>query len=975
MLVEFIEPDPSNLIVKDAELIDMLGMPGERKFVYKVRLTVEAAITIALDSINLTIAASAFPPEERREKPNFSPAKFSVETRYAERAVQDAAKVAERSYLAEVKTEISSDIPNSSVSESKVVEDSSAPTMDVPRPALDPFGPAASKASETHTLPAAGISPSVEGTTPRQFRQESSLKPTQKIVFEGIDPVSGLKDSVSSLGGDLVATAASMASEAVRSAGLSQVQVAKEVSRITQPISKDESRNAQLEIFRRGVDPAAIGAGLPPTAIPSTAIGAIGRGISPPTKPSVTKDHILKVPAIRKIIFSPPPEPEPPQPVVIETDVFEITRTMVLREERLGGISKFYVIASLETANGLQTAKNSIEINHFTNTNRLLTPYHAPTLSASFLRQGQISVRVKQIDQQGTRVRLQRRKAPSTNCLQDAGSSWETVFEESLDINDGEIRFIDAAAVGGHSLMYRAVAIGTNGKSSQAFSTAVVHPKKVGLRTDIQGRLMNSVVELDPLATVATISPTDLPEDAISVSIRKFDLKSNDRIDRKRGKSRGFTYVGRTPDETSVKCETSTGKALLVFKDESLKPGGRYAYVPVAFTKRGKVIVGGETIVDIPLDAGDATKVQTIVDRLEVKTKDQNGLTLSDPTVTFNVEGTITDFGFEQIQSAIGESAAAGLFGGDTASQRSKFSELIQYEVVRTNQTTGQTESFGLMAPGQFSDNTTTRELNKVSTLDPGTSYAYTITTCVRSPESLFSNLVTADVDLETLQQFTKAVAKFRGPLQLRTSTLPSTARQKDPSIFSKIEDTNPFLAGRTSDTRVVKITIPTVTPSVSSVNLTQLQLKNELRWSAGTIAEASSFDHFRVYVTRNGARRLITSVHADNTTKDFEYTHHLKEPITRQVQYEVVPVGLNFDDYPSSFSRLTNPDAGGIIPKQVAAKSKVTKKKGFQDYSESQNRRGKSRPSGNETVQAQKEELKHLKSRSGSRGGRQGNR
>ena len=66
MLVELIEPDPSNLVLSYVRLVNMTGLPGERRFHYKVEMEFDAVATLESDSINLNLVASLQPPPHAR---------------------------------------------------------------------------------------------------------------------------------------------------------------------------------------------------------------------------------------------------------------------------------------------------------------------------------------------------------------------------------------------------------------------------------------------------------------------------------------------------------------------------------------------------------------------------------------------------------------------------------------------------------------------------------------------------------------------------------------------------------------------------------------------------------------------------------------------------------------------------------------------------------------------------------------------
>lgn len=890
MLVRFPPITDDSLVVTDIELLGMEGLPGEREFTYSVIMEMDAPVAIDKDSINLKLTVSPGAPTERRQTPNFSGRSFRAQTSIAESAVRTAAVSTQSAAIATTTSEVTTVIPNSSVSRYSAPSVSSIP--------VSVQSPTHSVSVASQSKSTAPITPSSLSTTPRSLRTSRSSTPTQTRVIQTSSPATPSRRSISSTPSpsrSLASAAQNQVSRQISSAGRSSKEVASARQATRTPPSAATTRETQTYMVSSGRDPASI------------------RGMV-----SAVRSSISLAPNILQAIYTPPVVEEPEERYVIETEIIELKQKIVIKEERLGTAPRFYVTACLMTSDEIETATSTLVVNHSKHVNEIMTPRLSPTLSASFIRQGQISIGSQQTDPQATKLRLQRRNAPSTSCRDDEGSPWETIFEEDLDINDGEIRYIDRVTTSGYSLMYRAVAVGSNGKSSTLFSTAVVTPPKS--QRQVRGRELNSVIKLNALSTEARIGVTDLPEDTVSVSLRKYNLESHDRLNAKRGLSRGFSYVGSTPDSMNKLVDYKTKK--VSFSDLELAPGSKYSYVPVAFTKRGKTIIGSATDIEVPADAGDSTQVAATISGLDVTSTDSRGNIIADPSTKFTLEGSLTDFGFEQISAAIGSSAAAGLFGGDISANREKFNALIQFDVIRENQTTGEQESFGLYSPGPFTDSASIRKSKGIKNLKAGTIYVYKATACVRSPDTLFAGLTEPSVDSSTLQRFTKTVAKFRGPMQLRKSTLASTARQSDNTKPSSLEDTNPFLAGRTKDEQSIEVSIPSSSPRVSTIKSSSRRSSNKLTWRVE--GENKKIDHFKVYATRNGGRMLVGTIHGDHTSPDFEFTHDLQEPLTRECTYEVVPVDLNFNELSTVQSDPVSPSRSSIISTRAARKSTI---------------------------------------------------
>jgi hypothetical protein len=207
---------------------------------------------------------------------------------------------------------------------------------------------------------------------------------------------------------------------------------------------------------------------------------------------------------------------------------------------------------------------------------------------------------------------------------------------------------------------------------------------------------------------------------------------------------------------------------------------------------------------------------------------------------------------------------------------------------------TGEVESFGTHAPGTFSDSPSTRSSANVKDLDLGSRYAYSVAVAVNPAESLISTLETAEIDDTTLQKFERSVSKFRGPLQLRRSTLKSTQAQTVEDTPSRLSAADPISAGLTAVSTRSEISVPVSQSTSSTVALERRSDNMTLEWTY--TGELSEVDHFQVYVTADGGREFIGTVHNDASSSAFSY-RHFTEGFSQDYSYEVVPINLGFEE------------------------------------------------------------------------------
>ena len=385
--------------------------------------------------------------------------------------------------------------------------------------------------------------------------------------------------------------------------------------------------------------------------------------------------------------------------------------------------------------------------------------------------------------------------------------------------------------------------------------------------------------------SIVKITVSDIPSDAVSVMVRKYDMTKASYSGFAAGKNSGFEYVGTTP-EKQVKYVVGDADGSVEFYDKSLKSGREYRYVPVATMRRGKEIIGTEAIMEIPDSSDDNDKVFMATPTPVVIVKNRV------PSVSFSLSAEFTDFGFGEIQDALSAASQADLFQTDVLGERSNFAELINFLVERENFVTGEVESFGVNKQGDFEDNNETQEKNNVAPLQTGVRYGYRITALVRSPETLFPKLASREVDPNTLLKYKRSVAKFRNPLAIRKGTLQSTARQQNMTAPSKIEPIDPFLQGRTNVQTRIEVSVPIPHRPGYKVTSENRGTNRLINWTYYN--DVTKIDHFQVFACYNGGRNLLGTVHADYASSKFSFRHFTKE-YSVSYFYEVVAIGLDY--------------------------------------------------------------------------------
>jgi len=555
---------------------------------------------------------------------------------------------------------------------------------------------------------------------------------------------------------------------------------------------------------------------------------------------------------------------------------------LIIREDRLKSLTTYYIRARLKNNKKVKLEETGTVIQHSKLLNDYITPLKEPVLEASIIKAGIISIGVKQVDDKAKSIRVFRRTVPAEDGGSDNGSPWAEIIETPLLSTDDELRFKDKFATS-RTVVYRALALGENMRSAEDFASAILLPiKELKLS---QTTALNAVSAVSENGRAVKITVSDIPTDAICTMVKRYDLTTTSYADFQSGKNSGFTYVGSTPED-ELQYVAGDADASTNFIDKTVKLGREYRYVPVAVMKRGKEVTGTDVIVEISNSLDDDEKISLATPQPVVIVKDRV------PSVSFNLEASFTDFGFDEVRSALTAGRQDTLFNQDLFNERSNFSELINFLVERENFVTGEIESFGVNDAGGFEDNGDTQKENNVSSLQTGIRYGYKITALLRSPESLFPKLVSKLQDPSTLLKYEKAVGKFRNPLTMRKATLQSTARQFDMSSPSKIEPVDPFLAGRTNVQKRIEINIPVPRRPGFAVESENRGENRLIKWTY--YGELSKVDHFQIFACRDGGRKLLGTVHADPASVNFMF-RHFTEGYSVSYFYEVHAIQLNY--------------------------------------------------------------------------------
>ena len=227
---------------------------------------------------------------------------------------------------------------------------------------------------------------------------------------------------------------------------------------------------------------------------------------------------------------------------------------------------------------------------------------------------------------------------------------------------------------------------------------------------------------------------------------------------------------------------------------------------------------------------------------------------------------------------------------GTTFSESAVEEQLYAYLVERTNESTGEVESFGIAAEGIFVDDPNTRLAAGVSEPDTKHSYGYSVTLCKRTPTSLIDSAILEDEDVARGISFTRDHSKVANPMLSRGGAIVSTAGR-----FSS--KTSGFAVeaydGRCGVVAVTKMQ-PMIVKSgqIKGVQVVARDRYNFISWSWS--GDGSQVDHFLIMASYSNIQAPIASVHSfsgySNFHKDFELHGRVGK-----VGYTVIPVLIDY--------------------------------------------------------------------------------
>jgi hypothetical protein len=443
----------------------------------------------------------------------------------------------------------------------------------------------------------------------------------------------------------------------------------------------------------------------------------------------------------------------------------------------------------------------------------------------------------------------------------------------------------------------RVIPVDSKGKESNIFTNSVVGPghRVLGKPIILPAHFGKNEVRIDVLR---------LPKNTIGITLYRRDCTEN--IDSK------FLLV------ETVQIRTGNNDSVTVM-DRSAITGRIYEYYLVALsaseTTGEEIPIISNYVMFKCLPNNNIEKSINVVFR--------PGQASSNGSVSFQLSTTIAKSENERItenlKTQLGELYSQYLDPANNAASPlgdakgiPQYSDLIFHEIVRTNLSTGERETFDLISDGSFVDGSSSQRNFNIKPLNPQHAYYYSVFTFKKNPLELFKKFVARGVDTKGKEWFYLPY-KWKNP-SVKMGKLFADDDQGIP-VVDAYESFTSEAFGLTASYQTSQSVNSFVITQTVATRLDRNTVK--ITWNideSSTLSNQSFYDSFVVMKVVNGTRSFVGRTH-----KNYIY-HELNERDLGTVYYIIVPIMSEFDIGEAAFSNdiLIEPDGLAVKTKVI---------------------------------------------------------
>jgi len=223
--------------------------------------------------------------------------------------------------------------------------------------------------------------------------------------------------------------------------------------------------------------------------------------------------------------------------------------------------------------------------------------------------------------------------------------------------------------------------------------------------------------------------------------------------------------------------------------------------------------------------------------------------------IQFDLQVSEVEEQYNVLIDALQQAGVGQQFITDLQNDRQKARQVAAFLIERVDRISGRRTSFGIFAPGKFTDSPELRRRLKITDPLPGRKYEYVCKLCIRPPSTFLLSALTGFIatDDPTKDITQVLAAKFQNALVGR-GILPSEKQMRDGNSIREN-----FLLGQTGLEITTTVTLPQFSPRVDDVTVRKKKFYNILTWKA--LGDLSQVSYFLVYCNYNGNAELLGSV------------------------------------------------------------------------------------------------------------------
>lgn len=526
----------------------------------------------------------------------------------------------------------------------------------------------------------------------------------------------------------------------------------------------------------------------------------------------------------------------------------------------------FYITLKAINNLGIEIERIAINVPHIKLLNQLLIPIIPPEVKTNINGGiGKNTLLIKQLDKNSKGINIYKKQIKNTvpefeNVFNLIGSI-ETSYGDDYKI------FIDISS-NANNIIYRCIPYNNDNILSAEFTSAGIEAKN------------KSKINKENITIIS--SPKEngvfLEFKNISNNVRSLQIfKRNQTLNEKIPIILDYIFIPENENVNQVS-----------YTDNNVSYGRTYEYSVKCIYKNGS-FVDNNNISLINFSSIQNNIVDTITSNPEV-IEDEKGT-----NVKFNISSNIINSGQDKIKQFLSENGLLDFYFTEVADEKEKFKNLLAYDVVRVNLTTGAQESFGIINSNQFSDRDE-GVVRNVMPLEDGMEYKYVITTHFRAIDTLLKTYSKEIIDSND-NTYILYPYVWRHPITLEKGNLVNEFSLK------RNHSDNQFTFGKVASITETNVSLINILPSIKEANVVKISDKSVLlQWRIQ--GNVKRFDHFLIVLEILGMRSVVGKSHNISNSNYFQFVDILDNNENGKLKYYIIPV---FYDYSKGTEFETN--------------------------------------------------------------------